>query len=499
MESETILHIDKFSKAFDGKLALDNVSIEVKKSEILALVGETGAGKSVLIKLLAGVYKPDQGDLFLHGRKVKFSTTQDALNQGIAYVQQENGLFEHLSVKENIFIQKAVLKKHRICHVREKRASQVAAEILAIFDLYIDVERTVKTLSAAEKRLVSIARALAAKPSILLLDEPTDALTESESQKILAIMRDLSQKGTTIIFVTHRMNEAYAVSSRMAVLRDAKFIGYFRAPQTGISDLLDASFGLDYYERYPKLPVRKGSICLEVKDLAVDGVFRNIHLQLHQGEILGIAGLAGSGRSAIAKTIMGILRKTKGQILFQGLPTTILSPYQASKKGIGFLSEELAQNRFPNLDTLNNMMISRRGAFGSIHGTTKEKIRTRRHIQRLHIRPDSMKENILALSGGNQQKTIIARMMEQNCQVYILDEPTKSIDTVAKVEFYNIMNELTSKGAGIILISSDVHELMGMSDRIVVLCNGTISKELSRAEFDTEDIYRYASGIGGGL
>jgi len=492
-----ILEVRNIYKSFTGaKPVLEGVNFNLKKGEIHALLGENGAGKSTLIKIISGVLQPDHGDILLKGKKVYFGNPMDAQKHGIAAVFQELALFPELSVAENIFIGHY---KYRTLFrsIDWKDLYKEANSFLNSLGIEIDPKALVKDLSIAERQIVEIARVLSINPEILIMDEPTSSLTLEETQRLFNIVRSLKEKGTSIIFISHRLEEVFAIADRVTVLRDGQYIGTKNVAETSVDELIQMMVGRKLEDMYPKVETKKGELLLKVDGLTRNGEFYDVSFELFEGEVLGIAGLVGSGRTEVAQTIFGIRSKDKGKIYIRGEEVNIKNPKDAISLGIVYVPEDRHQHglllpmdivcntTLPILESLANRGIIDR---------KEEEILTKKYFELLDIRASGIRQKVMSLSGGNQQKVVLAKWLATKPKILILDEPTRGIDVGAKVAIYQLINKLAQEGYGIILISSEMPEIIGMSDRIIIMHEGRIVGTISRREATQEKILSMALG-----
>ncbi|MCX7748954.1 MAG: xylose ABC transporter ATP-binding protein [Clostridia bacterium] len=503
MGSECILEMVDIVKAFHSVKALDGVSFKVNRGEIHALVGENGAGKSTLMKVLSGVYPfgTYQGQIYINGIEQKFHNTKEAENAGVNIIYQELSLARNLSVAENLFIGNELIKNFLIDWDEMYKS---AKELLEKVNLYISPETIVGKLGIGHQQLVEIAKALRGSNSILVLDEPTSALAQSEVENLMNLLMTLREQGVTCIYISHRLEEIFKIADRLTVLRDGKTIGTYEVKNLNEESVINLMVGRNLTERYPKKEHERKELIFEVRNFSVKDinenkeVIRDVNFKLYRGEILGIAGLMGAGRTELVNSIFGAFPGVKsGEIYLNGDKIEIASPKDAIEKGIALITED--RKNFGIIATASireNMSIA---SLGKISGTltldeTDERILCNGFVKSLKIKLGSVENKITSLSGGNQQKVILGRWLMTEPKVLILDEPTRGIDVGAKFEIYNIMNELIEQGVGIIMISSELPEILGMSDRILVMHDGRISGELLREEATQERIMNYAMG-----
>jgi len=492
-----ILFSSNISKTFNGVEILKDISFELVEGEVYAFLGRNGTGKSTLMKILSGVYEPDSGIIYFNGRKVNIRNPYDAAKMGIYMVHQDVILFETLSIAENIYFNNYPRAPFGI--VDKKRVMLEAQKLCDELEFNIDCQRKVKDLSMGEKQFVALARAVSQKSKVLIMDEPTLALTMEECSKLFKIIRHLKETGISILYVTNNINEIYKIADRVSVLRDGEIVLTQNVADVKANELVYNMVGRDVKKRYPKLPISKGKEIFRVEGISRGNMFHDISFNLRRGEILGITGLIGSGRTAIAKTIFGEFIGYKGDIYLRDTKANIRSPMDAVKQGICYIPEDrMMQGLLQYSSIKENVSIANLGGVENekvrwMINRKIEKKRVTEYIDRLAVRCLGIDQSVRDLSGGNQQKVLIARWLIANSTVLILDEPTKGLDIVSKVEVYNIMNELAREGKGIIFISSDFSEVIGMCDRILVMASGRISKIFNRDEATKEMILRYAS------
>jgi rhamnose transport system ATP-binding protein len=476
------------SKSFGGVRVLKDVSFDVRPGEVHALLGENGAGKSTLIKILSGLYTPDAGTITIDGKEMKFSSTRDATAAGIATVYQELLLFPQLSVAENVFLGNYPRTAAGIIDWAEVRSR--TRQLLDSLDTYdLDVDAKVLTLSVAQRQRVEIAKALSKNARVLIMDEPTASLVESDVQRLMDVVRQLRARGVGIIYVSHRMPEIFALADRVTVLRDGAFVATKDIGEVNEAKLVSLMVGRSIESLFPKVEVPFGETVLEVKNLNHGRHVRDISFSLRKGEILGVAGLVGSGRTELALTLFGMTPATSGEILIGGQPVSIRSPLQARDLGIAYVPEDrglqglvkaMAIRKNITMATLESV------SSGVFVKAQEETSRALAAVKRLGVRCRDIDQPAGQLSGGNQQKVVIAKWLETKPRVLILDEPTRGVDVGAKSEIHSIMGELVKQGVAILMISSELPEALGMSDRILVMSAGRITEVLDRAEATPE-------------
>ena len=491
-----LLEVVNVSKGFPGVVALDDVQLRVRPGSVLALMGENGAGKSTLMKIIAGIYQPDSGELRLRGKPVTFAGPLAALQAGIAMIHQELNLMPHMNIAENIWIGREQLNAlHMIDH---REMFRCTAQLLERLRINLDPQELVGNLSIAERQMVEIAKAVSYNSDILIMDEPTSAITDKEVAHLFSIIADLKSQGKGIIYITHKMNEVFSIADEVAVFRDGAYIGLQRADSMDGDSLISMMVGRELNQLFPVRENLLGELLLSVRDLSLDGVFKGVSFDLHAGEIMGIAGLMGSGRTNIAETIFGITPSSGGEIQLDGLPVRITSPNMAIEKGFALLTEDRKlTGLFPCLSVLENMEMAILPHYAGNGFIQQKALRAlcEDMCKKLRVKTPSLEQCIDTLSGGNQQKALLARWLMTNPRVLILDEPTRGIDVGAKVEIYRLISFLASEGMAVIMISSELPEVLGMSDRVMVMHEGELMGTLDRSEATQERIMQLASGI----
>ncbi|HAT7506613.1 sugar ABC transporter ATP-binding protein [Citrobacter braakii] len=495
--SETFLQMSHITKRFPGVLALSNVDFALRKGEVHALLGENGAGKSTLMKILSGVYQPDEGDIIFEGQPVTFANPLSAQNAGITIIHQEFNLFPELTVEENIFIGREFCKNNR-WRLDEKQQRQAAIDILQKLNLNISPETLVADLTVAQQQMVEIAKAISVNAKILIMDEPTAALTETEIDSLFQVTRLLKEQGTGIVYISHRLEELALIADRATVMRDGQFIATVDYDAVKISDLIAMMVGRDLGNIYPRRePLAQRKPVLEVSGLTRNGVLNNIDFTLYQGEILGFAGLMGAGRTELARAIFGADPIDGGTLKLNGNVTVIKDIPDAIKQGISYLTEDRKKEGLAlGLSVERNIMLGNYPEYSDRYGNVDSKRcqkTSEEQVKALRIKTPHLEQAALNLSGGNQQKIIIARWVCKDTDILIFDEPTRGIDVGAKLEIYELMNRLVAKGKSIIMISSELPEVLGMCDRILVMRNGRITGELASDDATQEKIMQYAT------
>ena len=495
--SETFLQMSHITKRFPGVLALSNVDFALRKGEVHALLGENGAGKSTLMKILSGVYQPDEGNIIFEDQSVSFANPLSAQKAGITIIHQEFNLFPELTVEDNIFIGREFCKNNR-WRLDEKQQRQAAIDILQKLNLNIAPDALVADLTVAQQQMVEIAKAISVNAKILIMDEPTAALTETEIDSLFQVTRLLKEQGTGIVYISHRLEELALIADRATVMRDGQFIATVDYDAVKISDLIAMMVGRDLGNIYPRRePLSQHKPVLEVSGLTRKGVLNNIDFTLHQGEILGFAGLMGAGRTELARAIFGADPIDSGTITLNGKVTVVKDIHDAIKQGISYLTEDRKKEGLAlGLSVERNIMLGNYPEYSDRYGNVDSKRcqqTSQEQVKALRIKTPHLEQAALNLSGGNQQKIIIARWVCKDTDILIFDEPTRGIDVGAKLEIYELMNRLVAKGKSIIMISSELPEVLGMCDRILVMRNGRITGELASDDATQEKIMQYAT------
>lgn len=495
--SETFLQMKHITKRFPGVLALNDVQFSLRRGEVHALLGENGAGKSTLMKILSGVYQPDEGEIIFEDKPVSFSDPLSAQNVGITIIHQEFNLFPELTVEENIFIGREFCKKNR-WRLDEKQQRQATIEILQKLNLAIKPDTLVADLTVAQQQMVEIAKAISVNARILIMDEPTAALTETEIESLFRVTRLLKEQGTGIVYISHRLEELALIADRATVMRDGQYISTVDYECVKISDLIAMMVGRDLGNIYPRREALQQRIpVLEVNGLTRKGVLNDINFTLYRGEILGFAGLMGAGRTELARAIFGADSIDSRTLKLNGKETVIKDISDAIQQGISYLTEDRKKEGLAlNLSVERNIMLGNypeySDRFGNVDSRRCQQT-SEEQVKALRIKTPNLEQAALNLSGGNQQKIIIARWVCKDTDILIFDEPTRGIDVGAKLEIYELMNRLVAKGKSIIMISSELPEVLGMCDRILVMRSGRITGELSAKEATQEKIMQYAT------
>jgi ABC-type sugar transport system ATPase subunit len=493
MDPKVVLSLENITKRYPGVLALDNVSMSFLEGEVHALLGENGAGKSTLIKAVAGAIEIDSGTIQINGQEYPKITPSLSRSLGVEVIYQEFNLVPALSVAENIYL------CEKIGNSILFSAGAIEAKAAAVLDRFgvnIDPRSPVQDLSIAEQQIVEIAKAVSKNVKILIMDEPSAPLSVTEVELMFKIINQLKQKGATVIYISHRLEEVSQVSDRVSVMRDGCYVATKSTTDTNRQELISLMVGRELKESYPRRKNPPGETALEVKHLTGNGN-RDISFSVRKGEILGVSGLVGAGRTELAQLLFGAAHIEQGEILIDGNPVGIKSPSDAIDHKIGFLTEDRkGQGLFLEMAVKWNIsfpIVKRISRYGVVNTRVEDSI-ANKYKDRINIKTPSLQQQVINLSGGNQQKVVLAKALAAESDVLIFDEPTRGIDVGAKQEIYHLMTELADNGIAILMISSDMEELLGMSDRIIVMCEGELAGEVQRERFDQQHILDLASG-----
>ena len=491
-----IINMTGIDKSFSTNQVLKGVNFSVEKGEIHALMGENGAGKSTLMKILSGIYQRDAGIVEVKGKQVEYQHPSDAEADGIAVIHQELNILPELTIAENLFLGKE-LTKSKFGWLNNKEMNRIAKERLEELGLNLSPTVLAKDLSVGRQQLVEIAKALMTNADIIIMDEPTAALTDREIDTLFEVIERLKRKGVSFIYISHRMEEIFAICDRITVLRDGASIGTKVIKETNFDEIVSMMVGRELGDRFPSSDKKIGDVKLQVSNLTREGEFVDVSFDVKAGEILGISGLMGAGRSEVVETIFGYRRQDKGSIYLDGQKVSIKHPQDAINKGIAFISEDRKTKGLivdfsvgDNLNLTNLKSLSNNGWMLS----HKEQILYQTMVERLNIRVSDRSQLAKSLSGGNQQKVVIAKWLGIGPGVLILDEPTRGVDVGSKKEIYKIMQDLASQGVAIIMVSSELPEIIGMSDRVAVMCEGKLMTVLNKDQLTEENIMHYATG-----
>ena len=492
---EVILTMKGIDKSFPGVHALNQVDFEVKKGEVHALMGENGAGKSTLMKVLTGIYKKDTGSITYEGREVEFSSPKEAQDAGIVIVHQELNMMGHLSVAQNIFIGREFMKGRLI---DDARMNEEARKLFEKLNINIDPTEKMNTLTVGRQQMCEIAKAISHDAKVIVFDEPSAALTESEIEELFKIIKDLRKRDLGIVYISHRMDEIKVITDRVTVMRDGSYVGTLITKDSSKDDIIHMMVGRVIYEDpKTKSSVPKDApVVLKVDKINAGKMVQNVSFELHKGEILGFSGLMGAGRTETARALFGADSRESGDVYINGKKVDIKTPMDAVANGIGYLSEDRKRYGIVVQKTVaeNTTMASIDNFMSGIFiNKKKEKEIAQKYVEQLKTKTPDTDQLVVNLSGGNQQKVVIAKWLVRNCDILIFDEPTRGIDVGAKNEIYHLMNELVKEGKSIIMISSEMTEILRMSDRIVVMCEGKKTGEIDIAEATQEKIMNAAT------
>ncbi len=491
---ELLVRMEGIQKYFPGVHALNNCNFELKKGEVHALVGENGAGKSTLMKVLTGLYQRDGGTIKYKGREVEIRSPKEAQDLGIGIIHQELNMLPHLTVAENIFIG----REHKIGpFIDSKRTNSEAKKLLDSLNLNINPETRIQDLTVAKQQMVEIAKALSFKSEVLIMDEPTAALTDSEIENLFKFIAQLKAQGVGIVYISHRLEELIKITDRITTMRDGQYVNTVMTADVTIPQIIQMMVGRVIYEE-PKthsMVPENAPVSLEVKNLNSPQV-KNVSFQLKKGEILGIAGLMGAGRTETARLIFGADPITGGEIYVEGKKVDIKSPSDAVNNGIGYLSEDRKRYGLAlGLSVRDNSVLSSLKKFSKLSLVNDKRVEneTKNYVKKINIKTPSTAQLVKNLSGGNQQKVVLSKWLIKNCSILIFDEPTRGIDVGAKSEIYKLMNDLVHEGKSIIMISSEMPELLRMSDRVAVMCEGRLTGTLNIEDATQERIMTLAT------
>ena len=493
---QPIVQMRNISKSFAGVHALKGVNFELRKGEVHALMGENGAGKSTLMKVLTGVYTADEGSIFYKGQEKVFDSVFSAQQSGISMIFQELNLIPHLTVAENIFLAREPLKNGLIdYHTMEKKA----AELLDMFDIDVSPKDMVNTLSVARQQMVEIAKALSFDVEVLIMDEPTSALTRKEIDKLFILIDKLRSSGVCIVYISHRMDELKKICDHITIFRDGTYVSDHKFSDISMEDIITKMVGRSLDNHFPEKKSHiQDEVLLSVQNASCHGVFSGIDFDLLKGEVLGITGLVGARRTELARAIFGAETLDEGQIVVFDKEITIRSPNDAIKAGIAYLSEDRKLNGLAvSMSVKDNVTMASVDKVSSTWGiisALKEKIACGQYVDKLNIKTPTIEQIVKNLSGGNQQKVVIAKWLFRDARIMIFDEPTRGIDVGAKYAIYELLDELASQGIGVIIISSELPEILGMTDRVMVMKEGKMTAILRTKQTTQEEIMQYATG-----
>ncbi len=493
---EKILEMKHVTKTFPGVKALDNVHLNVYQGQVMALLGENGAGKSTLMKILSGVYTKSEGTIRFKGQDIEMKGPKDAQELGIAIIHQELNLIEDMSIGENIFLGREPKKAFGIMNWSE--LIKKSNELLKSLNIDVDPKHNVKNFSIGNKQMFEIAKALSLDAELIIMDEPTDALTDQETESLFEVIRALKAEGKSIVYISHRLKEIFEICDDVTILRDGQFIAEKSVAEINEDMLIEMMVGRKLEEQYPYLGNSNGDVILKVSDVENDYV-HGVSFELKKGEILGVAGLMGAGRTELAKSLFGHYKIRSGLVQLDGQPVVFKSEKHAIESGITYVSEDRKKDGLVlGMSVKENMSMSalKRLAKSGVINQSLENKMADDFVNQLSIKTPSLNQKVKFLSGGNQQKVSISKSLMTEPKVLILDEPTRGVDVGAKKEIYDLMNEFKEKGMAILMISSEIPELLGMCDRVMVMHEGTVSGIIHRGTADQEGIMRLAVGLG---
>ncbi|HOO27934.1 MAG TPA: sugar ABC transporter ATP-binding protein [Lachnospiraceae bacterium] len=492
--NETIALMDNISKFFPGVKALDKVHFELRSGEVMALLGENGAGKSTLMKILSGVYTKDDGTVEIFGKEYENLTPKQAQEAGVAIIHQELNMCRHLSITENMFLGREVRKGIVLSNSEMEEEAQ---HVLDELKIDLDPKKIVGDLPVSKQQMVEIAKALSTNARILIMDEPTSALTAKEIEDLFRIIHDLKKKGCGIVYISHRLEELQQITDRVTIMRDGQYVASMDYKDTTMDEIIANMVGREIKEKFPKVECKKGEKVFEVRNLNRGRLVRNINFSVYKGEIVGFAGLMGAGRTETTRAIFGIDEKESGEIILDGREVVIKRPKDAIRAGIVLAPEDRKKDglctklsirdniALPNLDFLCNRL--------GVVNKGKETKMCNQTVENLKVKTPNLEIDAGNLSGGNQQKVVVGKWLARNSKVVIFDEPTRGIDVAAKVEIYHLMNKLKKQGIAVVFVSSEMPEIMGIADRIIVMCDGRITGELMAKEATQNEILTMAT------
>ena len=493
--SEYIVEMEHIDKEFPGVKALDDVSFRLRPGEVMALLGENGAGKSTLMKILSGVYTRTSGTVRIFGQEVGDMTPRKAQEMGVSIIHQELNMCSHLTVAENIFLGRELTKSGMLS---EREMNRRAKEVLGRLRIDISPTQVVGNLAVSKQQMVEIAKALSFNCRVLIMDEPTSALTSKEIDELFKIIRQLRDEGVGIVYISHRLEELQHIVDRVTIMRDGRFITSGDFKDFTMDEIISNMVGREIKEKFPRVECQKGGEILSVEHLNAGRMVRDVSFKVYEGEILGIAGLMGAGRTETTRAIFGVDQKESGEVVLDGKKLRIRRPADAIKAGLVLAPEDRKKDglctklsireniALPNLDILC-------GKWFGVVGRKKEADMTEQAVKSLAIKLPNAEVDAASLSGGNQQKVVVAKWLARNSRVVIFDEPTRGIDVAAKVEIYNLMNQLKKQGIGVVFVSSEMPEVMGIADRIIVMCDGRVTGEVYARQTTQEEILGYAT------
>ncbi|RBW71225.1 sugar ABC transporter ATP-binding protein [Bacillus taeanensis] len=494
MSTNYILELENITKEFPGVKALDNIQLKIRKGTVHGLMGENGAGKSTLMKIIFGIYTPTAGTIKFKGQELKLSGTKDALKNGISMIHQELSPVPHMTVAENIYLGREPMIS-KTGWVNSKKMVEDSRELFEKLEINIDPNTKMKDLSIANMQMVEIATAVSYNADLIIMDEPTSAITEKEVEQLFEIIRSLKAKGVSIIYISHKMDEIFEICDDLTVFRDGQYIGTKEAKDIDSDTLIQMMVGREIKQVFHKEEAEIGEVALAVKNLSREGKFKDVSFEVRKGEILGIAGLMGSGRTEVIESIFGIDPPDSGEIHIHGKKVDMKSPQHAIKHKVALLTEDRKlTGAFLPISIRDNMITSNINQFLNFGFLKSKQVKEtcNEQVKRLNIKTPHINQLIMNLSGGNQQKVLLARWLLNDPDILILDEPTRGVDVGAKSEIHKLMSKLAQEGKAIIMISSEMPEVLGMSDRVMVMHEGKKKGELSRGEANQEKVLEVA-------
>ncbi|MDR1581318.1 MAG: sugar ABC transporter ATP-binding protein [Synergistaceae bacterium] len=497
---DVILELRHITKTFPGVKALDNVNFTLKRGEIHALMGENGAGKSTFIKIITGVHPADEGEMLLEGRPVRFRNPKDAQRASIAAIYQHSTSYPHLSITENIFIGHELIRAGTKT-IRWRELHDRARALMLNLSCDIDPHTPVGSLTVAERQIVEIAKAISTESRIIIMDEPTASLSSRECENLYRITEKLRKDGVSIIFISHRFEDMFRLADEVTVLRDGRYVGTWDAGEISSGRLINAMVGREIDQIYPKKKNRIGEEVLRVEGYGKTGYFRGVSFTLRRGEILGFSGLVGSGRTDIMQCLFGVNAPDEGKVFLEGKEIQARHPSEALAAGIGMIPEDRhKQGLILDWEIYKNVTLGKLVKYvrGTIVRQEEERARSKSVAQRLNLKASSVYDKASSLSGGNQQKVVVCKMLDSDLKVLILDEPTKGVDVGAKSQIYEIINDLAAGGYGVIMVSSDMPELIGVCDRVIAVHEGTVTGEFTASEVTQEKLLERVMNMAGG-
>ncbi len=491
-----ILKLTKVNKTFPGVKALTDMDFSLRRGEVHALVGENGAGKSTLMKILSGAYTKDSGTIEFEGKEVEMVSPKFSENLGISIIYQELNLFNRVTVAENVFMGRYPMKNGLIDW---KKMNSDAKALFDMFDIDIDVKEMLKNISLAQQQIVEIIKAVSINAKVVIMDEPTSSLTTRETEVLFRIIRTLKERGVAVIFITHRLDEIYEICDRMTILRDGCYIGTREVSEVTKSEMIAMMIGRELKQQYPERNAQIGEVVFEARNLSdFAGKVKNVSFSAREGEVLGFAGLVGAGRTETMRLIFGADQKASGELLIDGKPVKIDNPRDATRHRIGFLTENRKEEGLFLKSTVavNTVIVALKKIlkWNLFFDFSKERSASQEYVKKLNIVTPSINQRVMFLSGGNQQKVVLAKWLFSDSRIVIFDEPTRGIDVGAKREIYEIINSLVEEGKVVIVVSSEMEEILGISDRILVMHEGEISGEVMKEDFSQSLITEYAVG-----